>query len=92
MRSASFPASLAMLTLGWAAGLASVDGGDWPTFRGTDRTAVATDTDLLEAWPEGGPPLAWETTGAGRGYASLAIAGHRIYTLGDSLSTADDAD
>ena len=92
MRSASFPASLAMLTLGWAAGLASVDGGDWPTFRGTDRTAVAPDTDLLEAWPEGGPPLAWETTGAGRGYASLAIAGHRIYTLGDSLSTADDAE
>ena len=67
-------------------------GDDWPTFRGPDRTAVATDTDLLEAWPEDGPPLAWETAGAGRGYASLAIAGGRIYTIGDAPSTADDKD
>ncbi|MFM7136341.1 MAG: PQQ-binding-like beta-propeller repeat protein [Planctomycetota bacterium] len=65
---------------------------DWPTFRGADRTAVAPDTDLLEAWPADGPPLVWETTGAGRGYSSPAIAGDRIFTLGDGLSTADDAD
>ena len=65
---------------------------DWPTFRGADRTAIAPDTDLLDAWPAEGPPLIWETKGAGRGYASLAIAGDRIFTLGDGLSTADDAD
>jgi outer membrane protein assembly factor BamB len=65
---------------------------DWPTFRGPDRTAVAPDTGLLASWPAGGPPLAWEAAGAGRGYASLAIAGGRIYTLGDGLSTAGDAD
>ncbi|NDC62769.1 MAG: pyrrolo-quinoline quinone [Planctomycetia bacterium] len=65
---------------------------DWPTFRGADRTAVAVDTDLLESWPAGGPPLAWESAGAGRGHASLAIAGGRIFTLGDGLSTAPDAD
>ena len=66
--------------------------GDWPTFRGVDRTAVAPDTDLLEAWPADGPPLVWEAKGAGRGYSSPAIAGERIFTLGDGLSTADDAD
>ena len=65
---------------------------DWPTFRGSDRTALAPDTDLLEAWPTDGPPLLWETKGAGRGYASPAIAGDRIFTLGDGLSTAEDAD
>jgi outer membrane protein assembly factor BamB len=65
---------------------------DWPTFRGADRTAVAPDTDLLEAWPADGPPLVWEAKGAGRGYASPAVAGDRIYTLGDGLSTAPDAD
>ena len=65
---------------------------DWPTFRGTDRTAVAADTGLLKAWPAEGPPLVWEAAGAGRGYASLAIAAGRIYTLGDGLSTAGDAD
>lgn len=65
---------------------------DWPTFRGTDRTAVAPDTDLLESWPEGGPKLVWKASGAGRGYASPAIADDRLYTLGDGLSTAPDAD
>ena len=65
---------------------------DWPTFRGAERTGVAPDTDLLESWPATGPKLAWETAGAGRGYASLAIAGNRIYTLGDGLSTAEDKD
>ena len=64
---------------------------DWPTFRGTDRTAVAPDTDLLEEWPEGGPRLLWTATGAGRGYASVAIADDKIFTLGDNLSAAPDA-
>src|SRR5262245_39629542 len=63
---------------------------EWPTFRGPQRTAVAPDTGLLQSWPAQGPPLAWETLGAGRGYSSLAIAGGRIYTLGDAPSTADD--
>ena len=66
--------------------------GDWPTFRGPGRTAVAPDTGLLDTWPAEGPRLVWQTAGAGRGYASLAIAGDRIYTLGDGLSTAADAD
>jgi outer membrane protein assembly factor BamB len=65
---------------------------DWPTFRGANRTAVAPDTDLLESWPAEGPPLLWTSQGAGRGYASLAIAGSRCYTLGDGLSTAADDD
>ncbi len=67
-------------------------GRDWPTFRGEGRTGVAPDTDLLETWPPEGPKLVWRTAGAGRGYASPAIAGKRIYTLGDGLSTAADAD
>ncbi|MDZ4779541.1 MAG: PQQ-binding-like beta-propeller repeat protein [Planctomycetia bacterium] len=64
----------------------------WPTFRGAERTAVAPDTGLLTAWPEAGPALVWESAGAGRGYASLAIAGGRIYTMGDGPSTAEDKD
>ena len=65
---------------------------DWPTFRGEARTGVAPDTNLLETWPAEGPKLVWQTAGAGRGYASPAIAGNRIFTLGDGLSTAGDAD
>lgn len=84
------PLILPALTLAISATAAAV--ADWPTFRGADRTAVAPDTDLLEAWPADGPPLVWEAKGAGRGYASPAIAGDRIFTLGDGLSTAEDAD
>ena len=89
MPSSSTPC-IALLTLVACVRPARAD--DWPTFRGPDRTAVAPDTDLLETWPAAGPALVWQAAGAGRGYASLAIAGERIYTLGDGLSTADDAD
>ncbi len=65
---------------------------DWPTFRGADRTAVSKETNLLDSWPEGGPELVWTAKGAGRGYASPAVADGRIYTLGDGPSTADDQD
>ena len=84
------PLILLALTLALTATAAAA--ADWPTFRGSDRTAVAPDTDLLETWPADGPPLVWEAKGAGRGYASPAIAGDRIFTLGDGLSTAEDAD
>lgn len=64
----------------------------WPTFRGTNRTAVSSETGLLQEWPESGPALLYEIKGAGEGYSSLAIAGGRIYTLGNKLSTASDQD
>jgi len=80
------------ILVGLLFGATGAPAADWPTFRGPGRTAVAPDTDLLESWPEAGPPLVWQTAGAGRGYASLAIAGDRIYTLGDGLSTAGDPD
>ena len=90
MRYAPAATILFALPLCWptAASLAA----DWPTFRGADRTAVAPDTNLLETWPAEGPALVWETAGAGRGYASPAIVGDRLFTLGDGLSSADDKD
>ena len=66
--------------------------GDWPQFRGPLRDGVSADTDLLTKWPEGGPPLVWDTRGAGRGYASLSLVDGRIFTLGDGPSTAPDKD
>ena len=67
-------------------------GEDWPTFRGPNRTAVVNDSKLLKSWPEEGPKLLWEASGAGRGYSSLAVVGNKMYTLGDGLSTQKDAD
>ena len=87
----SRPAAVA-LSLLVACAAVPAPAADWPTFRGTDRTGVAPDTDLLETWPADGPTLVWKAAGAGRGYASPAVAGDRIFTLGDGLSTAEDKD
>ena len=56
---------------------------EWPQWRGPNRDAVAKESGLLTQWPEAGPPLAWKATGLGGGFSSLAIAGGRIFTLGD---------
>ncbi|MGH7139413.1 MAG: PQQ-binding-like beta-propeller repeat protein, partial [Pirellulales bacterium] len=56
------------------------------------RTAVSPDTGLLQKLPDGGPPVVFDVKGPGRGYASLAVVGKRLFTLGDSTSVADDQD
>src|SRR5436190_9112047 len=67
---------------------------DWPQFRGPNRTDVSDEKNLLKQWPEGGPPLVWKGDGLGEGYSSMAIAGDRIYSMGDkgdsSFVTASD--
>jgi outer membrane protein assembly factor BamB len=65
---------------------------DWPSFRGSDRSAVSRETGLLKEWPAGGPPLAWKAEGSGRGYTSLAIVKGRIFLLGDSITEGEGTD
>lgn len=57
--------------------------GDWPGWRGPRRDGVSTDTNLLAAWPKGGPALAWSARGLGSGFSSIAVSGGRIFTMGD---------
>lgn len=57
--------------------------GDWPQFRGPDRTGLSKDSGLLKEWPESGPAVAWSVDNVGDGYSSLAVADGRIYTLGN---------
>ncbi len=63
---------------------------DWPTFRGADRSGTATDTGLLKQWPKNGPKLLWTASGSGQGYAGVAVAGGKLYTLGDGISGDKD--
>jgi len=56
--------------------------GEWPQWRGPNRDGVSKETGLLKQWPDGGPPLAWKATGAGRGYSSFAVSNNRLYTMG----------
>ena len=64
----------------------------WNQFRGPDRTGVSSSIGLLSSWSEDGPPLEWQTDGAGRGYSSVSISDGKLFTLGDAPSTADDED
>jgi len=65
-------------------------GEDWPTFRGSNRTAISSETGLLDQWNRNGPKLLWSSQGAGSGYASTAVVSGRVYTLGDNPSTTSE--
>ena len=73
---------------------AAAPAGDWPQFHGPRRDNISADKNLLKRWPEGGPKMMWKTGQMGHGYASLAVAGGRIYTGGnvgrDTVITAMD--
>ena len=60
---------------------------DWPQWRGPQRSGVSAETGLLKQWPSGGPPLAWQTRGAGEGYSSFSVSNGRLFTLGARGST-----
>jgi outer membrane protein assembly factor BamB len=74
-------AAATVLALGACSALVSA--ADWPQWRGPNRDGISKETGLLSQWPESGPPLAWKATGLGGGFSSLAIAGGKIFTLGD---------
>jgi len=61
--------------------------GQWPQWRGPDRSGVSSDTGLLKEWPKDGPPLVWKASKIGTGFASVAIADGKVYTLGDRDGT-----
>jgi outer membrane protein assembly factor BamB len=56
---------------------------DWPQWHGPKRDNVSTETGLLRQWGPNGPALAWEASGLGLGFSSLAITNGRIFTMGD---------
>jgi outer membrane protein assembly factor BamB len=62
--------------------------GDWPQWRGPDRTGVSKETGLLKRWPPEGPKLLWKATGLGEGHSTPSVAAGRIYGMG--LRGADE--
>jgi outer membrane protein assembly factor BamB len=63
--------------------LVAADPTDWPQFRGPKRDGLSADTGLLKEWPADGPKVAWQAKGIGGGFASVSIAGKKVYTLGN---------
>jgi hypothetical protein len=74
--------SFAVIFLCLYAQAAAQAGGDWPQWRGPNRDGLSKETGLLKQWPAEGPPLAWKTTGAGRGYSSFAVSNGHLFTMG----------
>ena len=74
----------------------SAHAAEWPQWRGTNRNAVTTETELLTSWADGAPPLAWRASGIGDGYSSVVVAGQFVFTTGrsgdDVVCFALDAD
>ncbi len=69
----------------------TVDAADWPQFRGPSRDGICTESGLLKSWPDDGPELLWEMTGLGTGYSGVAIAGGKLYTMGDIKTESETA-
>jgi len=75
-RSLLLPAGVGLLSLAAVAG-------DWPQWRGPARTGISQETGLLKEWPKDGPKLLWQLPDIGDGYATPAVAGARLYLLGN---------
>jgi outer membrane protein assembly factor BamB len=82
----SLPAAGLLLALGAGAPLRGAPG-DWPAWRGPDRTGVSAETGLLKEWPKGGPKQLWKITGLGDGHSTVSIAGGKIFVLGTKGGT-----
>ena len=76
----AFIITSAVLSLSVVASNRTMD--DWPQWRGRNRDGVSAERGLLKQWPQGGPKLAWTAKDAGDGYASFAVAGGKVFTLG----------
>ncbi len=61
----------------------SLTANDWPQWRGPQRNGMSEETGLLKEWPKEGPKLLWKISDIGSGYAAPAIAGERVYILGN---------
>lgn len=56
--------------------------GDWPHWRGPNRTDVSLETGLLKEWPKDGPKRVWLNENAGLGYSGVSVVAGKLFTMG----------
>ncbi|MBM3847215.1 MAG: polyvinylalcohol dehydrogenase, partial [Verrucomicrobia bacterium] len=56
--------------------------GDWPQWRGPDRSDRSSEKNLLKKWPQEGPKKLWVFEKAGLGYSGFSTADGRLFTMG----------
>ena len=61
---------------------------DWPQWRGVRGDGSWNAPALPMKWPEGGPPVVWESP-IGAGYSGIAVVGQNVYTMDRPKEPAD---
>ena len=54
---------------------------DWPGWRGLDHNGISRETGWFDAWQKSKPGILWKQS-IGTGFASMAVAGPRVYATG----------
>jgi outer membrane protein assembly factor BamB len=57
--------------------------GEWRQWRGPHRAEKSPETGLLKDWEAKKPELVWMAEGMGSGFASVSVAGGKVYTMGN---------
>jgi len=57
--------------------------GEWPQWRGPDRTGLSRETGLLKTWPAEGPRLVWKAGNLGLGYTTPSVAAGKVFGMGN---------
>ena len=65
---------------------AEVGGTDWPCWRGPARSGVSIEADWSCQRATNNMPVLWRAS-VGKGFSSLAVAGGRVYTMGNTDGT-----
>lgn len=61
-------------------------GFDWPCWRGPERNGVSREAGWSCQWDTNSLPVLWRAS-VGKGFSSFAVAGGRVYTLGNTDGT-----
>ncbi len=54
----------------------------WPDFHGPGRRNTSPEHNLLQEWPEAGPPRLWTNPDCGEGYGGVVVAEGLVFTAG----------
>ncbi|MDO5581290.1 MAG: PQQ-like beta-propeller repeat protein [Planctomycetia bacterium] len=56
---------------------------EWNQWKGPTHEGKSLSKNLLDQWPENGPPLLWKAEGLGAGYSNFSFWKDRMFTEGD---------
>lgn len=67
----------ALCVLGAVLAIASAHGSDWPQFLGPTANGISTETNLIDSFPQDGPPLLWKKA-IGTGYSAPSVRAGKL--------------